>query len=127
MTKILVETTGSFMLMNPQTGEEIPNDRPAVVRNSNFVSQRAGVDQIKILATSLPDEASDQEFQAYWSEDPEIAVEAFLSQYSEEASENTDTQAPDPKPSQRRSTSKSKAKAKPKTEAADTETADTKE
>lgn len=71
MTKILIETTGEFELLDysqSKTGLIIRHDRPTVsVDNSHFVSQRAAAGQIKVLGT-VNDEASDEEFQKYWDE-----------------------------------------------------------
>lgn len=115
--KILVETTGSFMLSDPQMKQEIPANRPAVATYSNFVGQRAGINQITILATDLPEDANDADFLSYWKEDKETAVDAYLSKFSEAGSQNTGDPAPDKQPSQRKTTGKRrgrppKAKAK---------------
>lgn len=69
------------MLLVPETGEVISESRPAVVRNSNFVSTRIAIGQLELLSGNLPMEASDEEFALFWKENPKIAVDAFLSTF----------------------------------------------
>lgn len=86
--KVLVKTTGQFMLMFPMTREEVPHNRPAVVTNQSGVDQQINAGQIKVLSPNLlPDDASDEEFAGFWAEsagsdDQEsLAVAAFLSTF----------------------------------------------
>lgn len=80
--KLLVETTGSFMLKDPSTGDEIDNAHPSVVKRSEFIQSRTAMGQINIISVDLQEEATDAEFQKFWKEckgDKELAVESFLS------------------------------------------------
>lgn len=81
--KHLVETKGSFMLMDPETGANIPHYRPAVVKSTNFIEGRVSQGQLKIHAADISGEATDEAFQSYWDESPEMAIEAFLSEFAE--------------------------------------------
>lgn len=99
MSKLLVETTGSFMLLDP-IGQEIPFNRAAVVESSNFINLQVALDKIRILG-KLKDEAADAEFVAYWREcdgDGPMAVESFLSKFSVDAvAEKSKPKAEEPK------------------------------
>lgn len=83
--KLLVETTGAFQLL---TGRElIPSHRPSVVEPSQFLDQRIGQDQVKVLG-KLTDEASDATFLDCYEEskqDRELAIDAYLSEFGEGA------------------------------------------
>lgn len=107
MKKLLVETTGSFMLMDSRNGQEIPADRPAIVKSTSFIAARAATTQLNVLATDLPAGVTDRDFLEYWNEDSEIAVDAFLSKFSPEAEENTNKPAPKTTPRKQGSTRKS--------------------
>lgn len=104
--KLLVKTTGPFMLMFPTTGEEVPHNRPAVVTKHSNIDQQILAEQIKVLSPELlPDTASDVEFAKFWadsagSDDREaLAVAAFLSTFEskEEKGENKEEKKADPK------------------------------
>ena len=89
--KVLVKTTGRFMLMFPMTREEVPHNRPAVVTQQSGIDQQIAAGQIKVLSPKLlPDDASDVEFAKFWAEsaaaeDQEaLAVAAFLSTFEPE-------------------------------------------
>ena len=85
--KMLVETSGKFMLsdMTVAPAQEIVSRRPSVVQNSHFVQQRVSLGQVQILG-ELNDDATDEEFQAYWkeSETAKQAVAAFLSSFGKD-------------------------------------------
>lgn len=79
--KLLLETTGQFMLSHH--GDEVQAERPSVVSNTNFFNHRIALGQVKILG-KLTDDASDQEFLKYvvdsdW--DLPLAVDSFLSKF----------------------------------------------
>ncbi len=87
MTKLLVETTGSFILIDFENGTEIQDGRPTVVSESSFVSARAALGQIRVLDT-LTDDATDEEFAKYFKEsngDTELAISAFKTSFSSSA------------------------------------------
>lgn len=62
MAKLIVQTTGNFMLIDPVNRAEIDADRPTVVVRTNFVSARAALGQLEILSTDIRDDATDAEF-----------------------------------------------------------------
>jgi len=59
--KCIVETTGSFMLLNT-TMEAIPSQRPCVTTMNTFVNIAINEKKLKVLARNLPRKASDTEF-----------------------------------------------------------------
>jgi len=82
----LVKTTGDFMLVDRSTRCEIPYNRPAVVRESNFINARVSLGQIKILNAELPDSATDEDFVKYWNDsghDEDLAVASYVDSFSE--------------------------------------------
>lgn len=96
---IIVETTGAWSLMLPNHAGTIHRLRPTVVENSDFVQRQVAVKQCRILATDLPDEATDNEFVAFWIEsgkDKELAIESFKASFL----------VPTPAPSPRRKSAK---------------------
>lgn len=81
--KVIVETTGSFILLNTDL-QEINCHRPTVVRKTGFVEQEAGNGRLKILAVKLPHEASDEEFLEFWidsNKDKELAISSYCAAY----------------------------------------------
>jgi len=81
--KYLVETTGQFMLVDFDTGCNVESYRPCVVKQSAFIAQRHLLGQLRTLGT-VSDEATDEDFLAYWKEcegDAAFAVSSFLSKY----------------------------------------------
>lgn len=79
--KVLVETTGSFMLMS--NGQEVQNNRPSVIVNSDFFQSRVANGQLKVLG-QLQDTATDAEFAAFWVEskqDNALAAASFISKF----------------------------------------------
>jgi len=79
--KCIVETTGSFMLLN-STGEEINANRPSVVVHTDFVDeqQTSRPKQLNILASGLPLDATDAEFEKFLkdsNDDEALAIESF--------------------------------------------------
>lgn len=85
--KRIVQATGSFMLMDPMTHDLVVEERPTVVTWSTFFEARTGAGQIKVLATDVPDEATDTDLEAFLRDagNVELGLAAFLSQFSPEA------------------------------------------
>lgn len=84
--KILIETTGSFMLVDPYTGEQIRPVRPHVMTHTPFLEARIASRQLRVLNAEITDEATDEEFASFWAEskgDKALAVESFVSQFTE--------------------------------------------
>ncbi len=84
--KNLVKTTGPFMLIDPQSGDEVSPFRPSVVTATNFIASRITLGQLKLLSAQVPAEATDKEFAAHWAEcvkghdgNAQLAMESFLS------------------------------------------------
>jgi len=81
---MIVETTGPWSLLQPNHAGPIHRLRPTVVDNTQFVQHQTAIGQIRILATDLPDEATDKEFVAFWIEsgkDKELAIESFKASF----------------------------------------------
>lgn len=98
--KLLVETTGDFMLSCPYTAQVISSSRPSVVSSTPFIEARMGMRQIKVFSNKLGADATDAEFEKYWLEtlgDPDFAIDSFLSAY-EIRPEPKAPSAPEPKP-----------------------------
>jgi hypothetical protein len=84
--KLLVETTGAFMLTDLASGQEVPSHRPAVVGHSNFFQHRVSLQQLRVLG-ELTDDATDAEFAKFLAEsegDTNLAVESFVSVFGPE-------------------------------------------
>lgn len=83
--KLLVETTGAFMLLDRSQSVEIAENRPTVVESNHFVQNKIAVKQINVLG-KVNDAGSDKEFEAFWqeSEDAGLAVRAFLGSFAVE-------------------------------------------
>lgn len=64
--KILVETSGSFHLVDPGTGHEAPFDRPALMATSGFTGHRLQTGQLKMLMADIPDHITDAEWKVMW-------------------------------------------------------------
>lgn len=80
MTKILVETTGSFQLINGRTGDRIRFDRPTVVVSDGFTDGQLSHGTIKILIPELADEVTDEDWVEWLKAsdgDIELAVSSF--------------------------------------------------
>ena len=83
--KLLIETTGPFMLLDPQSGHEIHHNRPTVVPTSNFVQSRTAVNQIKVISNEVPDKFTDEDFKKFWidcDKDHALAVQSFMSSFA---------------------------------------------
>lgn len=56
MSKVTVETTGDFMLVDPANGEEIPADGSRTVPYTHFVQERLDIGQLKLAdGAELPE------------------------------------------------------------------------
>lgn len=88
--KMLAETKGDFMFLDLSVGQRINSHRPSVVVVTDFLNARIGLGHI-IKVADVPDEATDEEFEAYWkeSEDRNLALAAFLSKFDTDAAMTT--------------------------------------
>lgn len=100
--KLIVETTGEYSITDLTQKRTMPKHRPSVVANTNFVQQCIGFDKLKVVKNGLPEAANDEDFVAYWKENPDIAVDAYLSELNGET--------PDEKPKAKSSSSSSSEK-----------------
>ena len=83
MKRLLIETTGDFMLVDYGAGAvEIEAHRPTVVESTNFVQDRISRDQIAVLGEVNAD-ATDAAFIETLanSKDIQMAVDAFLAEF----------------------------------------------
>jgi len=96
---IIAQTTGQFDLLDPHTLREVSYDRPYCIKPTVFIDQRAARGDVKIIATDLPDEASDELWASYLAEsqgDLDLAVASFKSAFEpKDAGEGE--KAPEPK------------------------------
>lgn len=95
--KMIVESTGDFMLMDVITGAVVEPDRPAVVPEGAFVANQVAIGQLRILHTGLSDDATDAEF-AGWlaaAEDRDLAIASFASKFEPKQSEAEPVSAPE--------------------------------
>lgn len=82
--KLLVETTGPFLLVQTTTGMEVPYNRPCVILADGWFQNQVALGQVKTLSNPLPENETDADFLGYWKEcdgDREMAVQSFLSQF----------------------------------------------
>lgn len=96
--KLLAETTGAFGLIDLSTGQSLKSHRPSVVPLSGFLTARIALGQVAKVA-DVPDDATDEDFEAYWLDsdgDKDLAVASFLSKFDPDA-----TSAPAPKTNRR--------------------------
>lgn len=85
--KLLAETTGSFGLLDLSTGHALNSHRPSVIPRSPFIDSRIALNQI-VKVADVPDEATDEAFEAFWNEsdgDRDLAVASFLSTFEPDA------------------------------------------
>lgn len=75
--KLMMQTTGEFMLLCPYSGQIIEPGRPHVVTPTEFFQDRIARGQLRVVGRELPDEATDKDFAAWWQESPETAVEGY--------------------------------------------------
>lgn len=86
--KVLIETRGSFMLVDPYTGDQVRPHRPHVVTHTPFIETRIANKQLRLVNAEITDEATDEEFATFWAEaegDRELAVESFVAKFTEGA------------------------------------------
>lgn len=90
--KLLVQTTGKFMLIDSITGNPIEHNRPSVVEPSGFIQHRSMIQQVKHIA-DLSDEATDAEFHKYWKEsegDKDLAIASFVEKFGVKSQSEAD-------------------------------------
>lgn len=90
---LIVKTTGPFALSDfTQGGVLIGSRRPVVVSQTAFISTRISIGQLKLIAKA-PDEANNDDFQAFLDEvegDEDLAIASYLS--SLEDNDETDVE-----------------------------------
>ena len=82
MTKCIVETTGEFGLVNNDYSA-IHSHRPTVTRKTQLVEVKVADRQLRMLASTLPDQANDEDFLTVLNEvgDTKLAVSAYCSEF----------------------------------------------
>lgn len=101
--KLLVETTGQFMLVDAITGDILEAHRPSVVRSTSFITARATIGQVGVIHNQLPEEASDEEFAKFWRDsggDKDLAVDSYLASLFPVSDEDNE-EAPKPQKGKR--------------------------
>lgn len=96
--KLLVETTGAFQVLNPDTYERIRHEGLTVVTKSQFIHERASIGQLRVKG-QVNDEASDDEWLETLREsdgDEELALASFLDRYPADAGRPAEKQIPAP-------------------------------
>lgn len=87
MSKILLNTTGEFMLYDVANGDMVEHFRPYLVTPSNFFHQRLSLGQLKVVADGFPSEANDADWAkvlAASEGDVELAVAAYKAELAGE-------------------------------------------
>lgn len=82
--KLIVTTTRPIVLIDPNNSHVI-SQRPSITPSNQFIVARIGLGDVKILASELPDEATNEELQKFLSnsdEDYELAVQAYMSKFA---------------------------------------------
>ncbi len=83
--KLLVESRGPWVLMNPViTGEVVPHNRPAVISNSPWVGAQIAQEHMRVLH-ELHDSATDAEFLLWWREcdaDRDLAIASYIAAHT---------------------------------------------
>lgn len=89
MKTYLVETTGPFQLVDFTNQLSLVHaHRPSVALMTPFLQGRVALEQVRLLGVldeDLLDEATDEEFDHYWDENQESAVDAFLASYGDQS------------------------------------------
>jgi len=86
MEKKLIETSGDFQYVCPQSMQLVHAHRPTVVEMSAFIASKIATGSVKFLA-DLQAQATDEEFVKYWEEakdDMKLVVESFKSSFKRE-------------------------------------------
>lgn len=84
MEKIIVQPTGSWMYLDPESGGVIHPTRPTVIGRSFFIEERLGEGNLKLLTQNLPEKANDADFYQVYVDcegNAEQAVAAYASEF----------------------------------------------
>lgn len=88
MSKMIVKTTGSFILLDNSAHQTVGHARPYVVEMTGYLQQRAATKQLEVLSAALKEDASDAVFKTFWdssNKQEDLAIAAFLSVWAEGA------------------------------------------
>lgn len=83
-TNVIVKPTGPYCYMDTHKGQFIESHRPSLVELSPFVETKIANQDLKLLVTGLPEEATDEEFvKAYIASGnkEDLAVASFAAEY----------------------------------------------
>lgn len=81
--KMIVQTTGEFLLQEPYNREVVENNRPHVVSRTTFFQERIALGQLTFLG-DVPNDATDEEFAEFWQSaegDEALAIDSFKSRF----------------------------------------------
>jgi hypothetical protein len=89
MPKVIIETVGPYMYMDVSVRgiEQIHHDRPSVVTHTAYLANLIARSLVTLLRAGLPESANDVDFQKVLVEaggDTELAVEAYVSELTDE-------------------------------------------
>lgn len=81
--KLLVETTGDFMLVDYGQGVDIESHRPSVVVSTSFVQSNIALGRLKVLG-EVTDKATNADLleTIAGSKNLSVATEAFLAEFN---------------------------------------------
>lgn len=82
--KVLVETTGNFMLIDSASKTQIHVHRPTLVPVTSFVELRLANGQLRVLLNNVPDSVTDSDWKEFLDEshgDKALAVASFASTF----------------------------------------------
>lgn len=88
MKKIIIETQNRLGYLDPHSGQVISSRRPTVVKSTPFVQEHIANSKFIMLASELPAEATDADFEEHYKEckgDKELAVASYVSKFTEGA------------------------------------------
>ena len=83
--KSIVKPTAEHMYMDAHNGQVIEAFRPSVISTTNYTNTLLASGKIKLLASNLTDDATDEEFAKFVTEskgDHDLAVSSFESKFS---------------------------------------------
>lgn len=95
--KLLVVTTGAFMLM--LEADTVVAGRPCVVNPSHMLKQKVSEDQIEVISNDLPADATDEGFKSFYDahdQDVEEALSNYVHSLTKEPEQPLETQAVKP-------------------------------
>ena len=72
MSKLIVETTGKFMLVDMMGKQSVEWNRPTLVQSSHFINERCANGQIKVIAEDIPEAGCDEDFAKFLADSKDV-------------------------------------------------------